>query len=112
MCSSRAFASEEPVHANVLKAKARIIGECSVIHSEVSRIKMEEASGNQYSNGDDAGSPESMELPIAEPDLHRMYLSCLPDRYMKAKMSLAAYLIDWAIALLCKVRISPQCRMS
>ncbi|XP_032887302.1 uncharacterized protein LOC116979703 isoform X1 [Amblyraja radiata] len=63
---------------------------------------MEEASGNQYSNGDDAGIPESMELPIAEPDLHRMYLSCLPDRYMKAKMSLAAYLIDWAIALLCK----------
>ncbi|XP_051874950.1 uncharacterized protein LOC127572107 isoform X2 [Pristis pectinata] len=63
---------------------------------------MEGGSGHHFLNGDHAERPESMESPLAEPDLHRMYLSCLPDRYMKAKMSLAAYLIDWAIALLCK----------
>ncbi|XP_072896894.1 uncharacterized protein arhgef4 isoform X2 [Hemitrygon akajei] len=63
---------------------------------------MEEGSEHFSLDGDDAGSAESMDLPFTEPDLHQMYLSCLPDRYMKAKMSLAAYLIDWAIALLCK----------
>ncbi|XP_078065237.1 uncharacterized protein LOC144491379 isoform X2 [Mustelus asterias] len=63
---------------------------------------MEEGSGQHLLNGDNGGRPGSVEPASAEPNLYRMYLSCLPDRYMKAKMSLAAYLIDWALVLLCK----------
>ncbi|XP_072330804.1 uncharacterized protein [Scyliorhinus torazame] len=63
---------------------------------------MEAGSGQHHMNGDNGEGPESVQPSSAEPNLHRMYLSCLPDRYMKAKMSLAAYLIDWALVLLCK----------
>ncbi|XP_072429008.1 uncharacterized protein [Chiloscyllium punctatum] len=63
---------------------------------------MEAGPGQHLLNTDNVGRPESMESASAAPNLYRMYLSCLPDRYMKAKMSLAAYLIDWALVLLCK----------
>ncbi|XP_059506992.1 uncharacterized protein LOC125457500 isoform X2 [Stegostoma tigrinum] len=63
---------------------------------------MEAGSGHHILNTENVGRLESVESASAEPNLYRMYLSCLPDRYMKAKMSLAAYLIGWALVLLCK----------
>lgn len=39
-----------------------------------------------------------------ELDFVQMYLTCLPESYMKAKFTLTAYLASWLILKLCKVR--------
>lgn len=39
-----------------------------------------------------------------EMDFVQMYLTCLPEPYMKAKFTLTAYLACWLILKLCKVR--------
>lgn len=34
----------------------------------------------------------------------QMHLACLPERYMRAKFSLSAYMFCWAVVKLCQVR--------
>lgn len=34
----------------------------------------------------------------------QMHLACLPERYMRAKFSLSAYIFCWTVVKLCQVR--------
>lgn len=34
----------------------------------------------------------------------QMHLACLPERYMRAKFSLSAYMFCWTVVKLCQVR--------
>ncbi|KAM6443194.1 rho guanine nucleotide exchange factor 4 isoform 3-T3 [Liasis olivaceus] len=49
-----------------------------------------------------AGAGSSDAGVVDDVDFVQMYLSCLPERYMKAKFTLAAYLACWLILKLCK----------
>lgn len=51
-----------------------------------------------------AGAGNSEARVDDDVDFVQMYLSCLPERYMKAKFTLTAYLVCWLILKLCKVR--------
>lgn len=51
-----------------------------------------------------AGAGSSEDSVDNDVDFVQMYLSCLPEGYMKAKFTLAAYLVCWLILKLCKVR--------
>lgn len=35
----------------------------------------------------------------------QMHLACLPERYMRAKFSLSAYIFCWTVVKLCQVRV-------
>lgn len=35
----------------------------------------------------------------------QMHLACLPERYMRAKFSLSAYIFCWTVVKLCQVRL-------
>ncbi|XP_005991256.3 uncharacterized protein ARHGEF4 isoform X2 [Latimeria chalumnae] len=52
-------------------------------------------------NGRD-GDPGNEDVSREHLDLVQLYLTCLPDRYMKAKFSLSAYLLCWAVLCICK----------
>ncbi|XP_042313249.1 rho guanine nucleotide exchange factor 4 isoform X1 [Sceloporus undulatus] len=45
-------------------------------------------------------------------DCVQMYLTCLPERYMKAKFTLTAYLACWLILILCKRAWERRCSTS
>ncbi|XP_013907619.1 PREDICTED: rho guanine nucleotide exchange factor 4 [Thamnophis sirtalis] len=49
-----------------------------------------------------AGAGSSEARVDDDVDFVQMYLSCLPERYMKAKFTLTAYLVCWLILKLCK----------
>lgn len=66
---------------------------------------VEEARRRQEA-GEDAAPDSGSRVVSEELDLVQMYLTCLPDRYMKAKFSLTAYLACWLVLKLCKVRNS------
>lgn len=51
-----------------------------------------------------AGAGSSSAGVHQELDFVQMYLTCLPESYMKAKFTLTAYLAGWLIWKLCKVR--------
>lgn len=42
--------------------------------------------------------------PAGGLDEVQMYLTCLPERYMRAKFALSAYILCWAVLKLCQVR--------
>ncbi|XP_062988517.1 LOW QUALITY PROTEIN: rho guanine nucleotide exchange factor 4 [Elgaria multicarinata webbii] len=59
------------------------------------------ASGGHPRRQEEAGSSD--EAGVSEDlDFVQMYLTCLPERYMKAKFTLTAYLACWLILKLCK----------
>lgn len=63
----------------------------------------EEEKGRQEGGEEDinnAGSSAAHE----ELDWVQMYLTCLPEQYMKVKFTLTAYLTCWLLLKLCKVR--------
>ncbi|XP_019359251.1 PREDICTED: rho guanine nucleotide exchange factor 4 isoform X1 [Gavialis gangeticus] len=62
---------------------------------------VEEARRRQEA-GEDATPDSGSRVVSEELDLVQMYLTCLPDRYMKAKFSLTAYLACWLVLKLCK----------
>lgn len=39
----------------------------------------------------------------------QMHLACLPERYMRAKFSLSAYIFCWTVVKLCQVRYLYRC---
>lgn len=51
-----------------------------------------------------AGAGSSRAGISSELDFVQMYLTCIPESYMKAKFTLTAYLACWLILKLCKVR--------
>ncbi|XP_006125265.2 LOW QUALITY PROTEIN: uncharacterized protein LOC102450331 [Pelodiscus sinensis] len=53
-------------------------------------------------DGEDATAAAGNGIASEELDLVQMYLTCLPDRYMKAKFTLTAYLACWLVLKLCK----------
>ncbi|KAM6389761.1 rho guanine nucleotide exchange factor 4 isoform 2-T2 [Pluvialis apricaria] len=52
--------------------------------------------------GEDDINSAGSSVAREELDLVQMYLTCLPERYMKAKFTLAAYLTCWLLLKLCK----------
>lgn len=63
----------------------------------------EEQKGRQEAGEEDinnAGSSAAHE----ELDLGQMYLTCLPEHYLKVKSTQTAYLTCWLLLKLCKVR--------
>ncbi|XP_074859797.1 rho guanine nucleotide exchange factor 4 isoform X2 [Carettochelys insculpta] len=56
----------------------------------------------QEEDGVDATADAGNSSVSEELDLVQMYLTCLPDRYMKAKFTLTAYLACWLVLKLCK----------
>lgn len=63
----------------------------------------EEEKGRQE-GGEDHSNNASSNAVHEELDLVQMYLTCLPERYMKAKFTLTAYRTCWLLLKLCKVR--------
>lgn len=63
----------------------------------------EEEKGRQEGREEDINNAGSS-VVHEEPDLVQMYLTCLPEQYMKVKFTLAAYLTCWLLLKLCKVR--------
>ncbi|KAM9614026.1 rho guanine nucleotide exchange factor 4 isoform 2-T2 [Morphnus guianensis] len=61
----------------------------------------EEEKGRQEGGEDDINNAGSS-VVHEELDLVQMYLTCLPERYMKAKFTLTAYLTCWLLLKLCK----------
>ncbi|CAM5139058.1 unnamed protein product [Eretmochelys imbricata] len=53
-------------------------------------------------DGEDATADAGNRVVSEELDLVQMYLTCLPDTYMKAKFTLTAYLACWLVLKLCK----------
>ncbi|XP_053895791.1 LOW QUALITY PROTEIN: uncharacterized protein LOC128843202 [Malaclemys terrapin pileata] len=53
-------------------------------------------------DGEDATADAGNCVVSEELDLVQMYLTCLPDTYMKAKFTLTAYLACWLVLKLCK----------
>ncbi|XP_030431241.1 LOW QUALITY PROTEIN: uncharacterized protein LOC115657476 [Gopherus evgoodei] len=53
-------------------------------------------------DGEDATADAGNRIVSEELDLVQMYLTCLPDTYMKAKFTLTAYLACWLVLKLCK----------
>lgn len=63
----------------------------------------EEEKGRQEGGEDDINNAGGS-VVHEELDLVQMYLTSLPERYMKAKLTLTAYLTCWLLLKLCKVR--------
>lgn len=42
--------------------------------------------------------------PAGDLDEMQMHLTCLPERYMRAKFTLSAYILCWTVLKLCQVR--------
>lgn len=63
----------------------------------------EEEKGRQEGGEDYINNAGSSVVP-EELDSVQMYLTCLPERYMKMKFTLTAYLTCWLLLKLCKVR--------
>ncbi|XP_037262030.1 rho guanine nucleotide exchange factor 4 isoform X1 [Falco rusticolus] len=61
----------------------------------------EEEKGRQEGGEDDINNAGSS-VVHEQPDLAQMYLTCLSERYMKAKFTLTAYLTYWLLLKLCK----------
>ncbi|KAJ8409538.1 hypothetical protein AAFF_G00229390 [Aldrovandia affinis] len=56
-------------------------------------------------NADGEGNNVHLEGGLDEVQMH---LTCLPERYMRAKFTLSAYLLCWTVLKLCqRLRVSP-----
>jgi len=81
-------------------------GEKNIFEMEFNRClgaSAEEKNGRQEGRENDINNAASS-VVHEELDLVQMYLTCLPERYMKAKFTLTAYLTCWLLLKLCKVR--------
>lgn len=63
----------------------------------------EEEKGRQEGGEEDINNAGSSAVH-EELDLGQMYLTCLPEQYMRVKLTQTVYLICWLLLKLCKVR--------
>ncbi|KAF7254257.1 Protein HIR1 [Varanus komodoensis] len=63
--------------------------------------KLLSAAGGHQRRQEEVGSSNDADVR-EDLDFVQMYLTCLPERYMKAKFTLTAYLACWLILKLCK----------
>lgn len=63
----------------------------------------EEEKGKQEGGEEDINNAGSHAVH-EELDLGQMYLTCLPEQYMRVKHTQTVYLICWLLLKLCKVR--------